>query len=232
MTRNTSTFLEGSRGRSCRLHTVEPGHVLLESLAEEALSDRDVDIVVLSHLHFDHAGGLLAAWSDGAEPELLFPNARYVVGRAAWERATAPHARDRASFVPTLNHLLERSGRLTLVEQDDASVLGTGFRFHTSEGHTPGLLLTEVHMPAGPVLFAADLAPGSAWVHLPITMGYDRYPEHLVDEKHALFEDLVRRSGRLFLTHDLSVALGHLARDDRGRFALVETASSVQDLRD
>jgi len=214
-----------------RYGVVEPGHVLRESLADEGLSDRDVDVVVLSHLHFDHAGGLLAAWSDGAEPELLFSNARYVVSQTAWDRATAPHARDRASFVPILNRLLEESGRLALVDRDDPSHLGSGFRFHVSEGHTPGLLLTEVDMPSGPVLFAADLVPGSAWVHLPITMGYDRHPELLVDEKRVLFDDLLRRRGRLFFTHDPTIALGRLARDDRGRYGLVETTDAVRDLR-
>jgi hypothetical protein len=56
-------------------------------------------------------------------------------------------------------------------------------------------------MPDGPVVFASDLIPGRAWVHLPITMGYDRYPEHLIDEQAAL-GDFEKRRGRLFFTHD------------------------------
>ena len=58
----------------------ETGHVLLESLRSAGFEHTDIDVVVLSHLHFDHAGGLLAPWAEGRAAELLFPNATYVVG--------------------------------------------------------------------------------------------------------------------------------------------------------
>ena len=109
----------------------EDEHVLLRSLDEVGISHEDVGAVVLSHLHFDHAGGLLSAWSEGREPELLFPNARFYVGGKHWRRAQNPHPRDRASFIPALNRLLSESGRLKLVE-DDTDVrkvaAGTGQR--------------------------------------------------------------------------------------------------------
>ena len=95
-----------------RYGVVEDRHVLLESLAALGLSDAEIDVVILSHLHFDHAGGLLAAYREGEAPQLLFPRARFVVGRRAFERACSPHQRDRASFIPELPELLSRSGRL------------------------------------------------------------------------------------------------------------------------
>src|SRR3982750_950991 len=81
-----------------RYGVVESEHVLLRSLADLGLSDRDIDVVVLSHLHFDHAGGLLAPFRSGEQPELLFPNAQFLVGKTAFERAQHPHLRDRASY--------------------------------------------------------------------------------------------------------------------------------------
>ena len=174
-----------------RFGVVEDRHVLLDELAAIGVAPEAVDVVVLSHLHFDHAGGALTAWQDGVAPSLVFPDAHWVVGTEAWARAVAPHARDRASFIPELPGLLEATGRLERVAGDTSEVLGEGFRFHRSEGHTPGLLLGEVAMPSGPVVFAADLIPGKPWVHVPITMGYDRYPERLIDEKSALLTDLV-----------------------------------------
>ncbi|MFC0708627.1 MBL fold metallo-hydrolase [Azorhizophilus paspali] len=209
----------------------ESRHVLLDNLAAQGLSDADIDVVVLTHLHFDHVGGLLAAWEEGRPPRLLFPRARFVTGRRQWQRARQPHARDRASYIPELLELLEASGRLELLDDGRTSeALGPNWRFHVSDGHTPGQLLPEVAMPGGPVVFAGDLVPGAPWVHLPITMGYDRFPEGLIEEKTALLEDLLARGGRLVFTHDPKVAMGRLSRDAKGRFGLSESSGEVAGL--
>lgn len=209
----------------------ESRHVLLDNLAAHGLSDADIHVVVLTHLHFDHAGGLLAAWQDGQPPRLLFPNARFVTGRRQWQRARAPHARDRASYIPELLDLLEASGRLELLDDGQASpTLGADWRFHVSDGHTPGQLLPEIAMPGGPVLFAGDLIPGAPWVHLPITMGYDRFPEGLIEEKTALLDDLLARHGRLVFTHDPKVAMGRVTRDAKGKYGLSESCAEVVEL--
>jgi glyoxylase-like metal-dependent hydrolase (beta-lactamase superfamily II) len=197
-----------------RYGVVESQHVLLDSLAAVGLTHEDIDVVALSHLHFDHAGGLLAAWESGQPPRLLFPNARFVVGAEHWRRALEPHPRDRASFIPELQLLLEASGRLELVEGEYSQTLGQAVRFSYSDGHTPGLMLAEV----GGVVFCADLIPGRFWVHLPITMGYDRWPEKLVDEKRVFLEDKLARDVRLFFTHDHDCAVAEVTRDERGRF--------------
>ncbi|RAN74716.1 MBL fold hydrolase [Bacillus sp. SRB_336] len=207
-----------------RYGVVESRHVLLDSLAEAGFSHEDIDVVVLSHLHFDHAGGLLATWEEGQPPSLLFPNARFVVGAEHWRRALQPHPRDRASFVAELQPLLQASGRLELVEGDHSQTLGPSVRFSFSDGHTPGLMLAEV---AG-VVFCADLIPGRFWVHLPITMGYDRWPEKLIDEKRTFLEDKLARGVRLFFTHDHECALARVTRDERGRFG---TADEQRELR-
>lgn len=207
-----------------RYGVVEERHVLLESLAAVGLKHEDIDVVVLSHLHFDHAGGLLAAWEEGQAPRLLFPNARFVVGAEHWRRALKPHPRDRASFVPELQPLLEASGRLELVDGEYSQTLGESVRFFFSDGHTPGLMLAEV----GGVVFCADLIPGRFWVHLPITMGYDRWPEKLIDEKRVFLEDKLARGVGLFFTHDHEYALARVTRDERGRFG---TADEQRELR-
>lgn len=201
-----------------RYGVVESRHVLLESLAEVGLSHEDIDVVVLSHLHFDHAGGLLAAWEEGKPAQLLFPHARFLVGAQHWQRALKPHPRDRASFIPELQPLLQDSGRLELVAGEYSQALGRMVRFCFSDGHTPGLMLSEV---AG-VVFCADLIPGRSWVHLPITMGYDRYPEALIDEKRAFLEDKFARNVRLFFTHDHACAIARVTRDERGRYGTTD----------
>jgi glyoxylase-like metal-dependent hydrolase (beta-lactamase superfamily II) len=213
-----------------RYGVVEDRHVLLDSLAAVGLAPEDIDVVVFSHLHFDHAGGALTAFRADAPLDLAFPRATFVVGKEAWTRAQKPHPRDRASFVPKLQELLAASGRLEIVDGDHAQALGEGYRFHRSDGHTPGLLLSEVDMPAGPVVFAADLIPGRAWVHLPITMGYDRYPEMLIEEKERLLNSVIQRKGRLFYTHDHEIAMSRVSRDADGRYRPIEPQATVRDL--
>lgn len=205
-----------------RYGVVEAEHVLLDNLTALGVTEADIDAVILSHLHFDHAGGLLSAFEEGVEPRLLFPQAKYYVGQGAWARALDPHPRDRASFIPALHRLLIESGRLVVVEGDREASLPAEIRFRYSEGHTPGQMHVEVQGQRGPVLFAGDLVPGRPWMHLPITMGYDRYPERLIEEKRVVLEDLLERGGTLFFTHDAAVSAATVGRDAKGRFAPAE----------
>jgi glyoxylase-like metal-dependent hydrolase (beta-lactamase superfamily II) len=214
-----------------RFGVVESEHVLLQSLAKLGLTDADIDVVVLSHLHFDHAGGLLAAWQPDQPPRLLFPNATYVVSEACWQRAQAPHARDRASFIPALQPLLQESGRLELISGPVSASLGPKVRMHFSDGHTPGLMLAELRDGQSGVLFCADLIPGAAWVHLPVTMGYDRNAELLIDEKRALLTELNQRDTKLFFTHDPNFAIAKIHFDGAHKFSAVEGIAELRDYR-
>ncbi len=218
-----------------RFGVVEDRHVLLESLAQAGFTPADIDVVVLSHLHFDHAGGLLAPWAEGEAPSLVFPNASYVVGRRHFERARDPHERDRASFIPALPGLLEATGRLELVDDEFSTTLGESVRFHFSDGHTPGLMLAEIAGPTdahgrhhGGVVFCADLIPGRPWVHVPITMGYDRNAELLIDEKKAFLDDMLARDVHLYFTHDPACALARVVKSPEGRFSTANEVASLQ----
>jgi glyoxylase-like metal-dependent hydrolase (beta-lactamase superfamily II) len=210
-----------------RFGVQEDRHVLLESLAKHGITPEQIDVIVLSHLHFDHAGGLLTPWKEGEPLRLAFPKAKYVVSEHAWERAHRPHARDRASFIPELMALLDRA-ELEIVKGKTSDVLGSAYSFTYSEGHTPGLMLTRVEgWTEGPVTFLGDLVPGVPWVHLPITMGYDRYPELLIDEKQALLDRIRAENGWAFFTHDPLTAAARITRDDKGKYGTADARASL-----
>lgn len=206
----------------------ESQHMLLKRLEKMGLGEEDIDVVVLSHLHFDHAGGLLSAWKKGQSHRLLFPNAQYICSQTSFDRAVNPHYRDKASFIPELQPLLLASQRLELVSGPHSDILGHEYRLHFSDGHTPGLMLTEIPSDQGPILFASDLIPGRAWVHRSITMGYDRFPELLIEEKMNILSKLVKKNGRIFFTHDADVAIARVTQDEMGRFGSLHFQNHLQ----
>src|SRR6185437_16321644 len=147
-----------------------------------------------------------------------------------WLRARDPHPRDRASFIPGLPELLEQSGRLELVDGEHSRALGTSVRFHFSQGHTPGLMLGEIvgAQDRNGIVYCADLIPGRAWVHLPVTMGYDRAAEWLIDEKREFLDDKLQREVRLFFTHDHEIACATPVRDEQGRYRVRDELRELQ----
>lgn len=197
---------------------IEPEeHVLIKNLEAVGVSEMDVDVVVLSHLHFDHAGGLLPEYGD-EPPQLHFPNANYYVSESHWDYVQHPHSRERASFIPLLHELLESSDRLVLIDHPEHPDLDFGVTFRFSDGHTIGLMLSQIATDEGPLVFVTDLVPGNAWLHLPITMGYDRFPELKVDEKKQLYESLVETDARFFYTHDPNISCAVLKQDESGKY--------------
>jgi glyoxylase-like metal-dependent hydrolase (beta-lactamase superfamily II) len=201
-------------------------NLMIDSLEKLDVAEDEIDWVILSHLHFDHAGGLMPSY--GSEKRTLrFPRAKYVVGKAAWERALSPHSRDRASFIPELPEMLTASGRLVIVG-DDLVAPGLNprhFSFKTTFGHTPGQLHTVVTGNEQSVFFCGDLVPGLAWIHLAISMGYDRFPELLIDEKESVYGEISAGNWWMYFTHDQRVSAARLLRDARGKFMAGETVA-------
>lgn len=208
-------------------------HLLIENLQVHGHSPESIDYVILSHLHFDHAGGLLPTFEEmkNGRHELVFPKAKFIVGQEAWQRALHPHSRDKASFIPELTKLLEDSKRLIRVPQDPLPApLKARIEFVTSHGHTPGQMHTLFQGDKTRVFFCADLIPGRPWVHVPITMGYDRFPEMLIDEKAELYKRAVSEDWLLFFTHDPEAAGSHVKPNASGKFEPVQVVKEMNRL--
>lgn len=195
-------------------------HKLLVNLKKLGVDPADITKVILSHLHFDHAGGLLPSYEEQQRGNdgLVFPNAEIVVGREAWERALHPHPRDRASFIPGLTDKILKTGKIKVIESSSQTLLDGRIRFTFTHGHTPGHMHTLLKGDQRQVFFCGDLVPGRAWIHVPITMGYDRYAEKVIDEKTEVYKKALPEHWMMFFTHDHDCAAAEL-KEEKGRYS-------------
>ena len=198
-------------------------HKLLLNLKKIGIEPEQITKVILSHLHFDHAGGLLPHYNEQQKgiDGLVFPNAEIVVGKEAWERALHPHPRDRASFILGLTDKILKTGKLKIIEKDTQTLLNGRIHFSFTHGHTPGHMHTLLKGDQHKVFFCGDLVPGRAWIHVPITMGYDRFAEQVIDEKSAVYKKAFPEHWIMFFTHDHAVAAATL-KEEKGRYSAAE----------
>lgn len=172
---------------------------LTAELAEAGITRESITDVVLTHLHFDHAGGALRA-GDGGALEPVFPNARHWVQKRHWDWAHDPSERDRASFRREDFDLLEAAGRLQLV--DGATEIMPGVRVTPVNGHTTGQQVVEFHTGQGVVAFVGDLVPFLSQLHVPWIMGFDLNPLLTVAEKKKFLTRAVEDGYILVFEHD------------------------------
>jgi glyoxylase-like metal-dependent hydrolase (beta-lactamase superfamily II) len=186
---------------------------LLAELAEAGLTRESITDVVLTHLHFDHAGGAVRQGDGGLEA--TFPNARYWVQKRHWEWARSPSERDRASFRADDFALLAEGDRLQLV--DGAVEIMPGVRVTPISGHTPGQQMVEFHTPTGTVVFVGDLIPFMSQVHVPWIMGFDLNPLITVSEKKQFLTRAAEDGYVLVFEHDLQNEAATVVFED-GKF--------------
>lgn len=208
-------------------------HMLLKNLKKLGIDPAEITHVILSHLHFDHAGGLLPTYQEIQEgnDQLLFENADYIVGKEAFERALKPHFRDRASFIKGFPEKLKATGRLKIIEELDLNTYLEGrLRFFESNGHTPGQALAILKGEEKDIIFCGDLVPGSHWVHLPITMGYDRFAEKVIEEKEQLYAELDLEKTIFLFTHDHEVEAGVLGKNEKQKYQVLQPYKNIKQM--
>jgi len=167
-------------------------------LATRGLTPGDITHVLLTHLHFDHAGGATIRRDGELVP--AFENARYFVQRRNLEWAQAPSERDRASYREENFEPLLRCGVLELL--DGAGTWMDGIDLVLSHGHTEAMQLPVISGPEAKLVYCADLIPTAAHVRAPWVMGYDNHPVVTVEEKNELLARGCREGWLFFFEHD------------------------------
>lgn len=185
-----------------------------EALARLGLSPADIDYVLFTHLHWDHAGGAVAV--RGGRPTPFFPRAVHVVQRAAWEAAFDARSPRAASFHPDRLRPLEASGRLALVG-GETEVL-PGVRLVPAGGHCEGHAVVLFDTGAGRAVFLGDLVPLASHVRPLWVMAYDLWPVRTVRDKEALLRRAAAEDWLAIVYHDPRETFGRIRRDERGRF--------------
>jgi len=203
------------------IYGVDRSRNLDHTLAEAGVSPDDIDIVLASHLHFDHAGGFTVRDASGRiRPK--FRRAQYIVRRGEWEDATHPHERNRASYIADNFVPLAEAGVLQLV--DDDQTIMPGVRVRRTGGHCMHHQMVLIESGGRTAAFVADLIPTTAHLSPPWIMGYDLYPMDTLAAKKAFLDEAVAKNILVFFEHDPAVPAGHI-REENGKRRVVPALS-------
>jgi glyoxylase-like metal-dependent hydrolase (beta-lactamase superfamily II) len=182
---------------------------LVDALAELGLGPDGVDIVVNSHLHFDHCGGNTLRTADGGWAP-AFPEASYVVQRGEWDQALHPVERDKPSYRPARLRPLLEAGRLSLIEGDGP--VAAGVEAVVVAGHTAFHQGVRVSSDGQTFFYLADAVPTTAHIGLDTIMSYDLYPVDTYKAKKAILARAEAEGWVLGFSHDLATPFASLRR--------------------
>jgi glyoxylase-like metal-dependent hydrolase (beta-lactamase superfamily II) len=182
-------------------------------LAEAGLAPEDIDIVLATHLHFDHAGGFTTRDANG-RVRPTFPRAQYVVRRGEWDDALHANERNRASYLVDNFVPLADAGVLQLV--DDDQTIMPGVKVKRTGGHTMHHQMAVIESGVKTAAFVSDLVPTTAHLLDPWMMGYDLYPMDTLASKKAFYKEAVATDILVFFEHDPVVAAGYI-KEEQGK---------------
>jgi len=196
--------------KSRGIYAIQEGDPLLDSLARQGVHPRDVDLVINTHLHFDHAGGNTRIENGRAVP--TFPRARYVVQRGELAHAAAPTERDRASYFRDNFQPITESNQWALAEGDQQIL--PGISVARIPGHNADIQAVLLTGNGRTLAFVADLLPTRHHIPLPWIMAYDLYPMQSLETKRTWIPRMVRENWIVVFGHDPDIAAATLHERD------------------
>jgi len=187
---------------------------LIASLQKLGIEPEDIDIVINTHLHFDHCGGNTYCRKKG-EFEPTFPRARYIIQKGEWKTALHPNARDKASYLKQFFLPLKDYRLLELVEGNTS--ISEGVEVVLTPGHTAFHQCVKVRSGEETLFFLGDMVPTSAHLGLPYIMSYDLFPLDTLKNKEKTLEQAVRENWILAFNHDPQYYFGRVKKE-KGKY--------------
>ena len=181
------------------------------ALSKHGLKIEDITDVIITHLHFDHAGG--STIMRKGKPVPAFPNAKYYIQKAHFETAVNPGPGESSSFTKNDFVPLEESGVLVMLDGD--CVFLDGIEIIVTEGHTKGQQHPLIKGESASLFFCADLIPTSSHIPSSWHMAYDNYPLTIIKEKEEYLSRALKENWILFFEHDTFTAAVSVRKDNK-----------------
>lgn len=195
------------------IYAIDHSVTLLDSLHSHGITPEEVDVVVNTHLHFDHCGWN-TRWGKNGQPVPTFPRARYYVQRGEFQHARRPSERDRASYLPENFEPVAASQQWVLLEGNAQIV--PGVELIRVPGHTRDMQCVRLTAGGRTAFFFADLVPTTAHLPSPWIMGYDLYPLTTLEQKNYWIPQAMREEWLCLFAHDPQLPAAYL-REQEGK---------------
>ena len=196
------------------------------SLAAAGIAPEQVDIVINTHLHWDHCGWNSTLDEDG-QPRPYFPNAEYIAHRGEVEHGRKQYERDRISYVPGNYEPMLANGQMRLIEGLDADIC-PGVRVECFPGHTEQLMAVHIESGDEHACFISDLIPTTAHLDLGWVMAFDLDPLRTIAERKRFYARAVPEKWLVLFPHDHRIPMAYLQKGERG-ISLASVSSPMSD---
>ena len=197
-----------------RLYGVQRERSLPEDIAARGIDPDSIDLVVNTHLHFDHCGGN-SRW-QGSQAVPVFPRARYSVQRGEWEHAHLRHDRDRVSYLDENYDPLVASGQMTLL--DGGATLAPGLVVRVTPGHTRNLQVVLIQSGGQTCAYFSDLVPSTAHLNPTWVAAFDLFPLETIENKKRLLAQAAAENWLCVFVHDAEHPWGYVRVGEGGKF--------------
>jgi glyoxylase-like metal-dependent hydrolase (beta-lactamase superfamily II) len=186
---------------------------LIGNLAASGIAPEDIDIVINTHLHFDHCGWNTVRKDGRIVP--TFPRAKYYAPRGEWQYARKPSERDSISYIPDNYDPLVQSGQMTLLEGGEEIVPGISVK--TFPGHTAHMQAVIVESGGRTACYISDLIPTTSHIDLTWGMSFDLYPLQTVESKKQYYAQAMTEKWLTVFTHDPKTPWAYVEKDEAGK---------------